>query len=63
MTLFNDDEHRQIKSFICIVTGRIYCRARVEGREIVRDSVLLEKDFGVRHKFDLQSNYSELRDS
>jgi hypothetical protein len=34
-----------------------------ERGERVRDSVLLEKGFGVRHKFDPQSNYSELRDS
>ncbi len=68
--LFNDQEPREITSFIYNRTGKTIAghkrkrgsmRTR-ERRERVRDSVWQRKSFGVSHKLDRRPSFSELRD-
>jgi hypothetical protein len=53
-------------SFLRSVTGRNYSLEWEGGRERekgerVREGVLLKRSFGIGHKFDCWSNFSELR--
>jgi len=62
--LFNDTEPREI-GLVGTFAGKLQSgvKERARGREKRgRDGVLLRKGFGIRHKFDSLSNFSEFRD-